>query len=264
MGNLARDLVELAAPKDGVRVFWLGHAGVSVKGPDGQLLHVDPYLSNSLAHLGPEFERTQPIPFSPEELPGDVVMCTHDHEDHLNPDTLGPLAKANPRVVFVTPSGCVPIMEAAGVDRARIIPIDAGQTEELAGARITGVYTDHELFYVDGQFKIHGSAGYLIELAGVTVLNLGDTGYAIQHHDILEPDILAAPINGLYHLTSADDIALMSRVIRPRLIFPVHFGVCEMYSVNPEDLRKALDEHGVETDLRILNPGDSFQYGSVN
>ena len=264
MSTLAKDLVELDAPKDGVRVYWQGHAGVSVKGPEGQILHVDPYLSNSLAHLGPEFERKQPITISPEELVGDVVMCTHDHEDHLNPETVGPLSKAHPDLTFVTPSGCVPIMQAAGVDEARIVPLDVGERIELAGATITGVYTDHELFYVDGQFMIHGSAGYLIDLAGVSVLNLGDTGYTIQHHEIMNPDVLAAPINGLYHLTSADDIALLSRAIQPRVIFPVHYGVCEMYETDPNDLRQALEAHGVETDLRVLEPGDSFEYRSAH
>jgi L-ascorbate 6-phosphate lactonase len=261
--GLASDLKTLEAPPDGVRVFWLGHAGVAVKGPEGQLLHVDPYLTNSLARIGPEFDRVQPILIPPEELPADVILCTHDHEDHLNPPTVGAIAKAQTNATFVTPSGCVSIMEAAGVPSDRIVPLDAGESIELAGARITGVYTDHELFYVDGQFRIHGSAGYLIELAGVRILNLGDTGYTVEHHEIKEPDILAAPINGLYHLTSADDIALMARVMKPRMIFPVHYGVCEVYNTDPEDLRKALAEHGVDVNLLVLNPGDSFEYRST-
>jgi L-ascorbate metabolism protein UlaG (beta-lactamase superfamily) len=216
-----------------------------------------------LVHLGPEFDRKQPIPISPDELIGDVVMCTHDHEDHLNPQTVGPLSDAHPNMSFVTPSGCVPIMKAAGVDESRIVPLNVGETVELAGAKITGIYTDHELFYVDGQFMIHGSAGYLIELEGVSILNLGDTGYTVQHHEVMRPDILAAPINGLYHLTSADDIPLLARAIQPRLIFPVHYGVCEMYETDPEDLRNALETHGVETDLRVMSPGDSFEYAAV-
>jgi L-ascorbate 6-phosphate lactonase len=264
MSNLDESLRDLEAPSDGVRVYWLGHAGVSIKGSNGQIIHVDPYLSNSLSHLGPEFDRTQPVLVSPESLVGDVVLCTHDHEDHLNPATVGPLAEAHPDLLFVTPSGCVPIMEQAGVKRSRIVPLDIGDTREIAGAEITGIYSDHELFYVDGQFRIHGAAGYLIEMDGVRVLNLGDTGYTVQHHEVTDLDILAAPINGLYHLTSADDIALMSNVIKPRVTFPVHYGVCEMYNTDPEDLRTALAEHGGETDLRILQPGDTFEYSAVS
>ena len=246
------------APADGVRVFWLGHAGISIKGPAGQLIHIDPYLSNSLGALGPEFDRIQPVPIDPSELFGDVVICTHNHGDHLDRETIEPLARAHPNTTFVTPVGCAQLLAEAGVARERITTVDVGDVAEIAGATISGVYTDHELFYVDGPFQLYGAASYIVEIAGVRVFYLGDSGYAVQHHAIQHPDLLVAPINGIFHLPSADDLALMARATHARAVMPVHYGVCKGYVVDPQTVIAAVEAHNVHTDVHIIPPGGHF------
>src|SRR5918997_6010792 len=95
---------------DGLRVgeqalaFWgLGQVGVAIKGPEG-VLYVDPYLTDSDGEGG-SLERTFPPPVAPAEVTNaSVVLLTHDHIDHTDPDTLLPMAEASSGVRFIAPT----------------------------------------------------------------------------------------------------------------------------------------------------------------
>ena len=66
------------------------------------LLLLDPYLSDSLTDKYAQTDKphagmTERV-VAPERLNFiDVATSSHNHTDHLDPDTLGPLLKANPR-----------------------------------------------------------------------------------------------------------------------------------------------------------------------
>ena len=94
-------------PADGVSLYWLGQAGFLIRA-GGRTLLIDPYLSDSLAekYRGTRFphERMMPPPIAIGELPPvDCVLVTHQHTDHMDPQTLAPIAKAFPACRFIVP-----------------------------------------------------------------------------------------------------------------------------------------------------------------
>src|SRR5215211_2992321 len=85
-------------PND-LHLWWLVQSGFLVQWQNHHLL-LDPYLSDSLTHKyaatdKPHVRMTEPV-IAPERLNFiDVVTSSHNHTDHLDPETLGPLMKAN-------------------------------------------------------------------------------------------------------------------------------------------------------------------------
>jgi L-ascorbate metabolism protein UlaG (beta-lactamase superfamily) len=198
-----RDILH-GPPDDPTPVLaWLGQAGFLVRcGAD--LLAIDPYLSDSLAakYRGSRFPhvRMMPPPVAPEELMAlNAVFCTHSHTDHMDPGTLGPLARVNPGCRFVVPRSARATAEERGVPPEQLITADAGETGTLAGAvRWHALASAHEELKTDAMGQ-QMFLGYVIELDGVRIYHSGDCvpypGLAaeLRRHGV---DVAILPVNG--------------------------------------------------------------------
>jgi L-ascorbate metabolism protein UlaG (beta-lactamase superfamily) len=193
-----------APPTGGVALNWLGQAGFVIEGAGLRLL-IDPYLSDSLArkYQGTRYphRRMMAAPVAPEDFEHvDLVLCTHRHTDHMDPDTLQPLARRFPKLRFVVPAATLDeAIKRCGVDVARLIPVDAGErVEPLPGVRIAPVPSAHETLDVDDQGR-HPWLGYVIDVAGVRVYHSGDcVPYDGLHENVaaLQPHLALLPVNG--------------------------------------------------------------------
>src|SRR6185503_10375923 len=80
-------------PSGVVSLWWLGQAGFIVKSPNGVVLALDPYLTDSCRAIGEQagfdFARRFPPPLLPADLVGvDLYVMTHSHQDHFDPETV--------------------------------------------------------------------------------------------------------------------------------------------------------------------------------
>ncbi|WP_241014657.1 MBL fold metallo-hydrolase [Burkholderia sp. Ac-20379] len=193
-----------APPAGGVALYWLGQAGFVIEGAGRRLL-IDPYLSDSLArkYRGTRYphERMMAPPVTPDDFAHvDLVLCTHRHTDHMDPDTLQPLARRFPQLRFVVPAATLDeAVKRCGVDVSRLIPVDAGEcVEPLPGVRVAPVPSAHETLDVDAQGR-HPWLGYVVELAGVRLYHSGDcVPYAGLSDTVaaLAPHLALLPVNG--------------------------------------------------------------------
>ena len=103
-------LADVAVARDDFghfHLWWLGQSGFLLQW-QGKHLLFDPYLSDSLtkkyaATDKPHVRMTERV-VAPERLNFiDVVTSSHNHTDHLDPETLGPLLRANPKMDLVIP-----------------------------------------------------------------------------------------------------------------------------------------------------------------
>jgi hypothetical protein len=67
---------------------------------------------------------------------------------------------------------------------------------------------------------------------------------------------MSEPVRDLAEFTAPD----RGRVIQPRMIFPVRYGLSQMYETDPEDLRQTLGARRVDTSLLVTNPADCFEH----
>ena len=169
------------------------------------LLAIDPYLSDSLAvkYRGGRFPhvRMMPPPLAPEELtPLDAVFCTHAHTDHMDPGTLGPLARANPACRFVVPRWPRQTAVERGVPPERMVTADAGESGTLAGGiRWQALASAHEEAGDRRRRACISSSAMSSSCDGLRVYHSGDCvpypGLAdqLRRHAI---DVAILPVNG--------------------------------------------------------------------
>ena len=70
-----------------MKVTWLAHAGLLFENEKIAIL-VDPYLSDSLAEKSPLYRRSTPPKKEYFDVNPDVILVTHSHGDHLDPETV--------------------------------------------------------------------------------------------------------------------------------------------------------------------------------
>ena len=83
-----------------MKVTWLGQAGLMFETND-KIIIVDPYLSDSVEKIEPQNKRRVPVDESFFDIKPDIVVLTHNHLDHTDPDTLKHYIKENSNITVL-------------------------------------------------------------------------------------------------------------------------------------------------------------------
>jgi L-ascorbate 6-phosphate lactonase len=244
MSSVAEPARKLAPRAGEVGVWWLGQASVALRGERANVL-VDPFLS-------PHPDRLIPPPFAPEQVGGlDAVLCTHEHWDHFDADSLPALAAASPGATIVVPEPIVDQVLALGIDPARVIGAQPGRAIELEGVVVHPVAACHGIepgdaysFGRELSDGLYRYLGYVVDLGGVRVYHAGDTipfdGLEERLRE-LSVDVALLPINGRDPEREAQGIvgnmdpreaAYVADGAGAELAIPIHF---DMFEANPGD-----------------------------
>jgi prepilin-type N-terminal cleavage/methylation domain-containing protein/prepilin-type processing-associated H-X9-DG protein len=126
-----------------LHLWWLGQSGFLVQW-QGRHLLFDPYLSDSLtrkyAQTDKPHVRMTELVIAPERLDFvEVVTSSHNHTDHLDAETLKPLAQANPGLVMVCPeANRTTVRERSGLPDERIVGLTTAAPSPRSEARGEG------------------------------------------------------------------------------------------------------------------------------
>ncbi|WP_306256726.1 MBL fold metallo-hydrolase [Pararhizobium sp. IMCC21322] len=246
-------------------LVWLGQAGFWIETGQHRIL-VDPYLSDSLAqkYKGEpnEHQRMMPPPCRIEDVPRpDIILITHAHTDHMDPDTLAPLCTRYPDVPFVVPISRFEEAQSRIGKSAKLIGVDADETiTPIDGLTLTVFPAAHEeRTYDDNGRDVF--LGFGIESDGLKILHPGDT---IPFPGLFEriskfaPDIALLPVNGRDKTRLAQGIpgnmSLAEAIELGRniaVIIPHHWGMFSFNTIDPELIVVAANEC---TTLQIVLP----------
>ncbi len=243
------DRLRKPASRD-LRLYWLGQAGFVIEGA-GLRLVVDPYLSDTLAakYANTPFPHTRmaPPPLDPAGLGAvDFVLCTHHHTDHMDPGTLGPLARRRPTLRFLVPTASLALASERVAEVSSLLTgLDAGDEFVLgADVSIRAVRAAHETLERDSEGR-HRFLGYVISAAGRRIYHSGDCipfdGLADEIAE-LRPDLALLPVNGRSNalrqagfagnFTIPEGIGLCISAGIPNLICH-HYGMFAFNTVEP-------------------------------
>src|SRR5262249_19030885 len=144
-----------------VALWWFGQSGYIFKSPGGTLAGVDLYLTDSCRNLQPEVDlgRQVPVLISPEELDIDFFLCTHNHQDHTDPETIRGLRNKG-TMQFVGPHPSCAVFEREGVESGRIAAAWPCHEMELNDIHLRGTFAlptdDTDLNHMGYVFQFGG------------------------------------------------------------------------------------------------------------
>jgi L-ascorbate metabolism protein UlaG (beta-lactamase superfamily) len=193
-------------------------------------VYVDPYLN-------PSPRRIVPPPFRPEQVTNaDVVLCTHDHGDHIDPTALPAIAQASPHAAIVVPGVARDKVVGLGVPAQRVIVPPVDEPVAHGPLTITAIPAAHEELDYSPE-RGYPYLGYLLQLNGVRLYHAGDcTMYdgLIERLRAYRPDVVLLPINGHdWKRTHRDIIGNMTYreaadlavEVEADLAIPMHYGM---------------------------------------
>jgi L-ascorbate metabolism protein UlaG (beta-lactamase superfamily) len=225
---------------------WLGQSGFAI-GYRGELALIDPYLSDSLtkkyAATATPHVRISPKVVEPEELARTsitLLAATHQHSDHLDPETLAPIVRARRAQGEDVPLVAPEAWRALAAQRADIAPADVvgcdeGQTVRIGSFELTALASAHEQIEYDDDGHCR-YLGYVIRVGGRTFYHSGDTLYYDGLADRLRPfavDVALLPINGKVGNMSGADAARLACDAGVRLVVPCHYGMFAFNTADP-------------------------------
>ncbi|HEY2942920.1 MAG TPA: MBL fold metallo-hydrolase [Vicinamibacteria bacterium] len=267
--GLLADVAATRSEADGFRLWWLGQSGFLVQWRGRHLL-LDPYLSDSLtkkyaATDKPHVRMTERV-VDPARLGFvDVVTSSHNHTDHLDAETLGPLLEANPDLVLVVPeANRAFVADRLGIDSAGPVGLDDGSEIEAAGFRIAGVAAAHEEIERDERGRCR-HLGYVVRFGPFAVYHAGDCVPYEGQSGRLRPfavDVALLPINGrdperrVPGNLSGPEAARLARDIGARVAVPCHFEMFEFNTASPDAF--VAEASRIGQPVRVLRAGESM------
>jgi len=263
------DVASARGDMENVNLWWLGQSGFLVQWQERHLLF-DPYLSDSLTHKyaatdKPHVRMTERV-IAPERLNFiDVVTSSHNHTDHLDPETLAPLLRVNPKMDLVIPEANREFV----VDRLSVVAefprgLDAGKSHTFGGFKIHGVPAAHPFLEKD-EWGRHKYLGYVIEAGPWTIYHSGDTKLFDGLAEDLRSrriDIALLPINGDWSERrvagnlDGREAAMLGKEIGARLVIPCHYDMFEFNTVSPDEFVAAAE--GLGQPYRVLQCGQRW------
>jgi L-ascorbate 6-phosphate lactonase len=254
VNRLSCEIDSFEVPQGAVALWWLGQAGFAFKTPRGQIVYADPYLSDAVERLH-GFKRLSLAPLAAEDVRADLVVLTHEHADHLDPDALPVIAGNNPRCRFAGPSGCDEGLRLCGVSADRQIVLAANARCDLEEVVIHTAPADH------GDYSPSALA-LVLDFGGVRVFLTGDGSLRpdlFRPLVDLKPDLVAPCINGVFGNMNHIDAARLVQQVKPRYAVPCHYWTfAEQGGGDPGGFIHACKTYCPEVDARLLRPGEAF------
>ncbi len=234
---------------DEAALWWLGQAGYIIRTAD-LTVAIDPYLSDSAAAGMPEFTRLYPPPLPGAQLCVDFYVVTHNHADHLDPETLRAY-RYRDTTRFVAPRLASKQLTALGIPARHIIRLDAGECWSDGSLEITGI------FALPTGIDVLDTTGYLIRFAnGRHVYHTSDT----QYHPLVvaaapkQPEVMLVPINGKWGNPNAEQAADFAMHLQPGMVIPNHYDVMALNAENPESFRWFCENKDLSGVCKITSP----------
>lgn len=199
---LLEELGDTHLPRGFAALWYLGQSGFALKTGE-TLCFFDPVLADLIGKDGAT-RRYYPAPCAPEDAAKtgvSYVFCTHDHLDHLQPDTLAPLAKAQPSLRIVVPAPSVGKVISLGVKQEQVIGARAQQPVILPdGSRCVPIPAAHEQYETDENGDDRALSYLFVTADGLKLFHAGDTVVTQDLTERLQQeqglDVAMLPING--------------------------------------------------------------------
>lgn len=214
-----------------LKVRWIGQSGYILS--DGKTeICIDPYLSDVVNRVANR-PRMVKAPFDAEKLKSDVVVCTHNHLDHVDIDAIPLMKKDN--MLFLAPSDAEKQLRECGVQKYKAF--NDGDIYNVGNFMLRAVFADHTI----------PAIGLIVKHCGITMYFSGDTFYnkRLENFKSFNIDVMFICINGKLGNMNVSEAIHLTKIISPKVAVPTHYGMFESNTENPYNYTSKI-EYGFE------------------
>ena len=199
-----------------MKITFLGQAGLLFE-KNGFKIMTDPYLSNSVEKINPKNYRRVSVDESFWDVKPDVMIFTHNHLDHYDPETAKRFLSADSPILVLAPGSVWnEVRKIGGNHNYVLFNRHTSWTEK--GIKFTAVKAAHSDETAVGVLIDDGEKKYYIT---------GDTLYNEEIFADIPQDITAVflPINGAGNNMNMSDAKAFAERIGAKYTVPIHFGM---------------------------------------
>ena len=214
-----------------MKITWIGQAGLLIE-TSGKKIMVDPYLSDSVEKINPKNWRRAAVDESLFEEDIDMIVITHDHLDHLDPQTLEKFLEKDKALTVLAPYNAWQQVRKNGKNHNYVM-FNRGTIWTQDGITFTAVKAEHSDLT---------AIGFIIEDDEFKVYVTGDTLY---NKDIFPElpknlDAVFLPINGVGNNMNIYDAKQFAEMTGAKKAIPIHWGMFDEIDASEFDIVNAV------------------------
>lgn len=232
---------------------FMGQAGFIFRFSSGFSVGVDLYLSDCCyRYVG--FKRLMPYLCDPRSLELDLLIATHAHYDHFDPDSV-PILLSNNKTKLIAAYDVREEAERLSLESKRIRYIKNGDIAEEGEITIEALPCDH------GKDTPH-AIGLLIKGDGRRIVIAGDTSFHSEYftsEKVKGADVFIFPINGAYGNLNESEGAEAVRLAEPKLAVPCHYWNFAEHGGNPRLFVDEMKRIDASSPYELMRPGETIQ-----
>lgn len=254
--ELIDDIRQTPVPFGHVGVWWLGQATFCFKF-GSTLVYTDPFYRDENG----EPKTLAETPLKPHEYVGAaIICCTHEHLDHIDPETLPGAALASHHAKIVLPNWTVDFAAGLGVPRERMAQLRGDDSVTFEGVAVHAIPAAHMTLDHDEKLG-YRYLGYVLEGNGVRIYHPGDMqpypGWyeRVKRYDPLDAAFL--PINGVDNLHWQQAVYFCA-LHHPKLAVPMHYNMFTGYTEDPAKFTEALARNCPQQRSRVMTVGEGW------
>ncbi len=199
-----------------MKITWLGQAGLWMEHENLKIM-IDPYLSDSVKVINPKNYRRIPVKEELFDLKPDVMLFTHNHLDHYDPETVQRFLTADTNITVLAPASVWSEVRKIGGNN-NYVQFNRHTEWTQNGIRFAAVLAAHSDIT---------PIGVVIEADEKKYYITGDTLYSMEIFTDLPQDIYAVflPVNGVGNNMNMTDAKRFCEKIQPKFAVPMHCGL---------------------------------------
>ena len=209
-----------------MKITFLGQAGLLFE-KNGFKIMLDPYLSNSVEKINPKNYRREPVDESFFNIKPDVMIFTHNHLDHYDPETAKRFITNDSHVLVLAPKSVWNEVRTIGGNNNFVL-FNRHTSWTQNGMKFTAVKAEHSDITPIGVIIDDGERKYYVT---------GDTLYNEEIFPDIPKDIYALflPVNGVGNNMNMTDAAYFAKRVNAKKTIPIHIGMFDELSPDEFD-----------------------------
>lgn len=198
-GAYEKDVIKTSAGD--LEIAFLGHGSLMLTF-GGKVIHIDPF--SKVANYA--------------ELPkADLVLITHHHLDHLDPDALKAI-RSEKTTLLATALCTEKVPDAQVIKNGDTQTVDGTKIEAVPAYNLVHKRDTGQLFHPKGEGN-----GYILTFGETRVYIAGDTENTPEMKALTGIDVAFLPMNLPYTMTP-EMVADAAKAFKPKVLYPYHTG----------------------------------------